>query len=535
MKTLKNILFSITAIAASSLIINGAINPVAYAETSDFSDDLSAEGYVEEDNTGSASVVIDAGSGDNEEKTDDNTDPSQNKIDSAVTDLKESDTDAENTLQNKKVLSENEKDNGYSDKSGGVSSTNSTGVTGTKNFTGFIKKDGSYIYYNKGKISTVKTDIVQGTINGVNAWYYIENGKAVLSHNGVDHNINGWWYVKKGKVDFSYNGFAKNKNGWWYIENGKVTFNRNDVIYGKVKKEYAWWNVKGSKVIFNESIEQNINGWWYIKDGKVDFTKTSVEQNHSGWWYVKNGKVDFSYTGLAPNQNGWWYVENGRVNYNYTGDAENENGIWRVENSKVNFKYNIATFENGKWSGYVNGRKDPKAAVVAHASVDEKGTFWGGQAGDQTGREVFCRTWNDHPWEYVIRAKTTAMAEKIAYAMERAVKNDNIGYDMGQRNTLYFAASKIGWDPGKVTGKVESDCSSLVTVAAIYAGVPRNVLYQNNNSSVTSNLRIRLKSTGLFDVYSSEDYTKSSEKLKRGDILIEEGEHTAVVVKILEK
>ena len=233
-----------------------------------------------------------------------------------------------------------------------------------------MKSGSSWVYYDeKGKVSTKKSDIVQGTIDGVNAWYYIENGKAVLDHNGVDHNINGWWYVKKGKVDFSYNGFAKNVNGWWYIENGKVTFNRNDVIHGKVNGEYAWWNVKGSKVIFNESIEQNINGWWYIKDGKVDFTKTSVEQNHSGWWYVKKGKVDFNYTGFAKNKNGWWYIENGKVTFNRNdvihGKVKGEYAWWNVKGSKVTFNESIEQNTNGWW--YIkDGKVDFTKTSVEH-------------------------------------------------------------------------------------------------------------------------------------------------------------------------
>ena len=447
---------------------------------------------------------------------------------------------------------------------------------------GFIKEKNQWVFYVNNSVHTAGEDIVYGTINGITGWYYIKNGVAVLDHTGVKHNIYGWWYVKDGKVDFNYSGFAKNEYGWWYIEKGNVTFKKNDVIYGTVNGEKAWWNVKGSNVKFNESVEQNQYGWWYIKNGKVDFSYTGVKNNKHGWWYLKNGHVEFGYNGFAKNEYGWWYIEkgnvtfkkndviqgtvngekawwnvkgsnvkfnesveqnkygwwyikNGKVDFSYTGDASNVHGTWYIEKGHVNFKYNIAKQIDGKWSGYVNGYKDPSAAVVAHASKDENGKFWEGKAGDQTQEEVYCRTWNDHPWEYVIRAKSPAMAEKIATAMEHAVLNDNIGYDMYQRNTLYHAASKVGWDPGKVTSKVECDCSALVTVACIYAGVNRSAIYQNNSCSYTGNLRKRLYGTGQFYVYSSKDYTKSSAKLKRGDILVEEGEHTAVIVKELGK
>lgn len=448
-------------------------------------------------------------------------------------------------------------------------------------YNGFSKNQNGWWYCENGKITFKRHDVTYGTVNGINGWWNV-HGSKVIFNESVEHNSSGWWYIKNGKVDFSYNGFAKNHSGWWYCENGKVTFNRNEVTYGTVEKQNGWWNVHGSQVVFNESVEHNSSGWWYVKNGKVDFSyngfaknhsgwwyvsngkvsfkryevtygtingqsgwwnvqgskvifNESVEPNSSGWWYVKNGKVDFGYDGLANNTHGWWYIKNGKVDFKYTGDASNIHGIWRIENGKVNFNYNIATLVDGKWSGYVKGKKDPSAAVVAHASKDENGKFWEGKAGDQTKEEVYCRTWNDHPWEYVIRAKSPAMAEKIATAMEHAVSNDNIGYDMYQRNTLYHAASTVGWDPGKVTGKVECDCSSLVTVACLYAGVNRTAIYQNNSCSYTGNLRKRLLATGQFNVYNSSDYTKSSEKLKRGDILLEEGEHTAVIVKDLSK
>ena len=69
-----------------------------------------------------------------------------------------------------------------------------------------------------------------------------------------------------------------------------------------------------------------------------------------------------------------------------------------------------------------------------------------------------------------------------------------------------------------------------VTLACIYAGIKESVLVKNGNSATTSTLRQRLVSTGMVNVYTGIDYTQKTNKLVRGDILLYEGHHVAVVV-----
>ena len=171
------------------------------------------------------------------------------------------------------------------------------------------------------------------------------------------------------------------------------------------------------------------------------------------------------------------------------------------------------------------------AVMIAHASHDEKGKLSGGKAGDQTGREVCIRSWYNRPWSHVVRFASSLMREKVAYAMEASANNDRIGYNQNRRNTLLTYARQVGYDPKRVKTACETDCSALVSVACIYAGVPESVLYKGGNLSTTANLRARLKSTNAVTIYSSEDYTASQNKLMRGDILLYEGHHVAVVVK----
>ena len=160
---------------------------------------------------------------------------------------------------------------------------------------------------------------------------------------------------------------------------------------------------------------------------------------------------------------------------------------------------------------------------IGHASIDENKKAHGGKAGDQTGKEVFTRSWYSHPWVYVIRAKDSKAREKIAKAMEQACANNNIGYDQYQRTTLFALAKEKAWDISKVAKKCECDCSSLVAVCVNAAGISVSKdIYTGNQKSALAN-------TGKFDIYTDAKYTKSDAYLMRGDILLGNG-HTAIVL-----
>lgn len=168
--------------------------------------------------------------------------------------------------------------------------------------------------------------------------------------------------------------------------------------------------------------------------------------------------------------------------------------------------------------------------TIAHASKDENNGIKGGKAGDQTGKEVCERSWYSRPWNCVIRFHDPDMREKVAIAMENAAKNEYIGYDQNQRNGLLNAVRKLDYDPRFVTSPTETDCSALVTVACIHAGIAEDALVKGGNCATTSTLKPRLKATGEVTVFTSKDYTRDTDKLLRGDILLAEGSHVAVVV-----
>ena len=170
------------------------------------------------------------------------------------------------------------------------------------------------------------------------------------------------------------------------------------------------------------------------------------------------------------------------------------------------------------------------AVKIGHAAKDERGAYKNGTAGDQTKVEVYTCNWYSRPWNYVIRFKDSNKAEKVAECMEKACTNNLIGYDQNQRNTLLTKAKKVKYDPSKVTEACETDCSALVSLCCMYAGVPESKMVISGNSLTTSTIRKKLLATGLVEVFSTKDYTASSTKLKRGDILLYEGHHVAVAL-----
>lgn len=172
------------------------------------------------------------------------------------------------------------------------------------------------------------------------------------------------------------------------------------------------------------------------------------------------------------------------------------------------------------------------SVLIAHASIDERGTTKNGAAGDQNGKEVCVRKWYNKPWQYLIRFSDEVKADKVARCMEMAAANNFIGYDQNQRNTLLREARKYNYDVSRVNVPCETDCSALVSVACMYAGVSESALTLSGNCATTRTLRACLKSTGLVSVYSSPLYVNGTDRLKRGDILIKEGAHVVVVVSV---
>jgi hypothetical protein len=165
------------------------------------------------------------------------------------------------------------------------------------------------------------------------------------------------------------------------------------------------------------------------------------------------------------------------------------------------------------------------AVIVGSARIDENGNARGGKAGDQNKKEVSTQNWYKHEkgWR-VLRPKDPTKAAKIAEGMKAACDNNYIGYDQGQRLTLYDAAKAVGFDISQVKTKVETDCSALVRVCLAYAGI------KVANFRTTNQAKIMLAS-GEFEELTAAKYTNQSTYLKVGDVLVTKTQgHTVVVL-----
>ena len=165
------------------------------------------------------------------------------------------------------------------------------------------------------------------------------------------------------------------------------------------------------------------------------------------------------------------------------------------------------------------------AVIIGSARSDERGKITGGTGGDQTGKEVSTQNWYLHSKGWVvIRAKDAKVREKIAYAMQAACDNPNIGYNQNSRLGLYNNVKTKGFDPAKCDKKVNTDCSATVRVCVNYAGIPCDNFTTLNEKDV-------LKATGKFDIITADATCKSSANLMRGDILVTKSKgHTVVVL-----
>lgn len=116
----------------------------------------------------------------------------------------------------------------------------------------------------------------------------------------------------------------------------------------------------------------------------------------------------------------------------------------------------------------------------------------------------------------------------MARACEAAIANPNIGYDQSQRNTLNTQARLTGYDLARIKTPCECDCSSLMTVCAIAAGI--GVPYKQGNAPRTATMKKDFTATVMFEVLTEKYYLTGDGYLKRGDILVKEGVHTVMVL-----
>lgn len=124
-----------------------------------------------------------------------------------------------------------------------------------------------------------------------------------------------------------------------------------------------------------------------------------------------------------------------------------------------------------------------------------RGSYGNTARGDQTGtgKEVSTQSGYTHSkgWR-CFRAKDPEKRKKLAYAMKAFCANDLIGYSQPDRLALYNLIKSKNFDPAAVKEKTNCDCSSLVRVCCLYAGI-------NVSNFTTADEPAALLRTGEFE------------------------------------
>jgi hypothetical protein len=127
----------------------------------------------------------------------------------------------------------------------------------------------------------------------------------------------------------------------------------------------------------------------------------------------------------------------------------------------------------------------------------------------------------------VLRPKSTSIANKSAVACEAGCASDHISYSHKDRNTLNEIAKATNYDLAKIETDCSTDCSAFMAVCAIAGGAK---IDYGITAPTTTNMRLKFKQSGDYDILIDDQHTTITDYLKRGDILVQEGKHTVMVL-----
>lgn len=169
---------------------------------------------------------------------------------------------------------------------------------------------------------------------------------------------------------------------------------------------------------------------------------------------------------------------------------------------------------------------------IAQASISEHNdTGWNGKsrAGDQTGREVYVRSWYPYNWDCILRYPDVKIARRASDIAIKLANSNLVGYDQSERNTLYKALKKHGWNVDKYIKsgvRTECDCASFV-YACYCCLIP--ALRSDDNAPTCGKLRTLFKKVG-FKCYTAKKYITTDNNLEAGDVIVNESAHAIIAV-----
>ena len=157
---------------------------------------------------------------------------------------------------------------------------------------------------------------------------------------------------------------------------------------------------------------------------------------------------------------------------------------------------------------------------IITASSSEKGTI-NGVKGDQTGKEVYERSYYEFGQSLYFRPADPSDTAYIVAIARRIANNQKVGYGQSDRRSIYDLLKRNGWQSAKINQAVNTDCSMLVAVVV-------NCLYEAEicgPDTYTGNLSERLYSSGIFSRGKISKYYKP----QAGDIVLAPNKHVVIV------
>lgn len=147
-----------------------------------------------------------------------------------------------------------------------------------------------------------------------------------------------------------------------------------------------------------------------------------------------------------------------------------------------------------------------------------------GKKGDQTEREVYCRTEYDFGQSWVAIPKSTKIGNRIAKAAIAICDNDNVGYGQNDRTSIFIGLRKLGWKIGscKKLPKCNTDCSELAVVSVNCAYQQPVLDYNETSRTLRNTLANKPKK------FSVQEF-KGGMKLKKGSIIGKNG-HVVICI-----
>lgn len=167
-----------------------------------------------------------------------------------------------------------------------------------------------------------------------------------------------------------------------------------------------------------------------IVQNAIDFAVSIAKDNSHGYDQGKrNGKPDYDCSslmiaswqnaGVKVKEAGATYTGNMKVAFLKCGFVEMIGKV-NVKNGSGLIPGDVLLREGKHTAMYVGNRQ------IVHAAINEKGKIVGGKPGDQTGREIWVRSYYNHPWNSVLRHinKLEVKEFQIAFGLE---PDDTVG------------------------------------------------------------------------------------------------------------